>query len=204
MAAELNPAESSRCIKVGRPRSEESREAILCATWELLKTTSVRDLSIEAIAKAAGVGKTTIYRWWENKAAVVVDAFLEKVTAEIPFPNTALAAPAFEKQFATLTKAFSGDYGRIVAEILAEGQTCPSALALFRDRFLLPRRQAARQVLEKGIQTGEFDPNLDIELAIDLLYGSLYYRLMLKHAPLDDSFGKDLPQLALRSFKHLT
>jgi AcrR family transcriptional regulator len=72
------------CKRIGRPRSEESKAAILDATWELLKTTCLRNLSIEAIARESGVGKTTIYRWWPNKAAVVMDAFLEKV---LPLPS---------------------------------------------------------------------------------------------------------------------
>jgi AcrR family transcriptional regulator len=57
--------------QIGRPRSEESKAAILAATWELLKTTSLRDLSIASIARQSGVGKTTIYRWWPSKVAVV-------------------------------------------------------------------------------------------------------------------------------------
>ena len=68
-------------------RSEASRSAILEATIELLNETTVQKLSIEAIAKRAGVGKTTIYRWWPSKAAVVIDAFMEHHLVKTPVPE---------------------------------------------------------------------------------------------------------------------
>lgn len=187
--------------RVGRPRSEESRAAILDATWELLKTITLRDLSIEVIARQSGVGKTTIYRWWPNKTAVVMDAFFEKLSPEIQFPKAKSAAEAIAVQMALLIKAFSGDYGRIVAQIIAEGQACPETLASYRDRFLYPRREAAKALIQQGIDNGEFDPELDPELAIDLLYGPIYSRLLIGHLPLNQSFARELSKWALKSLK---
>jgi AcrR family transcriptional regulator len=184
--------------QIGRPRSEESKAAILNATWELLKTTSLRDLSIEAIARGSGVGKTTIYRWWPSKVAVVMDAFVEHLLPEIPFPEGLSATDAITQQIASLVQAFSGEYGRIVAQIIAEGQACPEALASYRDRFLYPRRAAAKTIIQQGIENGEFDPNLDPELAIDVLYGAIYFRLLVGHLPLDPQFAKELPRWALK------
>lgn len=185
----------------GRPRSLQSQEAILCATWKLLETTTLRDLSIEAIAKQAGVGKTTIYRWWSSKTTVVIDAFMNKVTPEIPFLETRSATEALNAQVASIVKVFSGDYGQIVAEIIAEGQADNEALENFRDRFLLPRRQAARAIIQQGIDTGEFDQKLDPELAMDILYGPIYYRLLIEHLPLDEDFAVNLPERVLRCFQ---
>jgi len=187
--------------RIGRPRSEESRAAILDATWELLKTTTLRDLTIEAIARESGVGKTTIYRWWSSKVAVVMDAFLEKLSPEIQFPEGLSATEALSQQMATLIKAFSGDYGRIVAQIIAEGQAEPEALASYRDRFIYPRRAAAKAIIEQGIKNGEFEPSLDPELAIDILYGPIYFRLLVGHLPLDYQFAEELPQWTLKTIK---
>jgi AcrR family transcriptional regulator len=187
--------------QIGRPRSEESKSAILDATWELLKTTSLRDLSIEAIARNSGVGKTTIYRWWTNKAAVVMDAFFEKLMPEIQFPQGVSATAAIAQQMASLVQAFSGEYGRIVAQIIAEGQADPEALAIYRDRFIYPRRAAAKVIIQQGIENGEFDSNLDPELAIDILYGTIYFRLLVGHLPLDRQFSEELPQWALKVLK---
>ncbi len=190
--------QTSASRQIGRPRSEESKAAILEATWQLLKTMTLRDLSIEAIARASGVGKTTIYRWWPSKAAVVMDAFSEKVSPEIQFPKNLSATAAIAKQMAALVKAFSGEYGRIVAQIIAAGQADPDVLASYRDRFLSPRRAAAKAIVQQGIESGEFNPDIDIELAIDILYGAIYFRLLVGHLPLDSQFARELSQQALK------
>jgi AcrR family transcriptional regulator len=197
--------------QIGRPRSQESRAAILDATWELLKTTCLRDLSIEAIARESGVGKTTIYRWWTSKTAVVMDAFFEKLSPSIQFPQVESAADAMlprgaaqgaiAQQIALLIQAFSGDYGRILAQIIAEGQACPQTLANYRDRFLYPRREAAKAIIQQGINNGEFAPNLNPELAIDLLYGAIYFRLLVGHLPLDQQFADELAEWGLKALK---
>lgn len=184
---------------VGRPRSEESRAAILAATWQLLQTTPLKKLSIESIAREAGVGKTTIYRWWPSKAAVAVDAFLAQIEAVLPFPDTETVAESLVLQVRQVVKAFQGDIGQIVAGIIAEGQDDPEALASFRDRFLNPRREVAREVIQQGIDSGEFDAALDPELAMDILYGPIYYRLLIQHLPLDESFAVNLSDQAILS-----
>jgi AcrR family transcriptional regulator len=184
--------------RIGRPRSEESKAAILEATWELLKTTSLRDLSIEAIARQSGVGKTTIYRWWPSKVAVVMDAFVENVLTVTSFPENLSATEAIAQQMTAVVQAFSGEYGRIAAQIIAEGQADPAALASYRDRFIYPRRAAAKAIFQQGIENGEFDPKLDPELAIDILYGAIYFRLLVGHLPLDRQFAEELPQWALK------
>ena len=182
---------------VGRPRSAESQQAILTAAWQLLKTCSLRKLSIEAIAREANVGKTTIYRWWPSKTAVVVDSFLTQVEASLPFPNTETAAESLMLQMQQVARVLSGDVGRIVAQIVAEGQCDSEALESFRDRFLNPRRTAARQVILQGNESGEFAPDLDADLAMDILYGPIYYRLLVKHLPLDEAFASALPKQAV-------
>jgi AcrR family transcriptional regulator len=191
-------SQTSDTKRIGRPRSEESKAAILDATWKLLQTTPLRDLAIEVIARESGVGKTTIYRWWSNKSAVVMDAMLEKLMPQLEFPKTESALESIMQQMQLLVQAFSGEYGRIVAQIIAEGQACPETLASYRDRFLYPRREAAKQIIQQGIDTGEFDANLDAELAIDILYGAIYFRLLVGHLPLDPDFASDLPQHAIQ------
>lgn len=182
---------------VGRPRSAESEQAILEAAWTLLQQNSVHKVSIEAIAREAGVGKTTIYRWWPSKAAVIVDAFLAQVEASLPFPETETATDALAQQMKQVVQVFRGDVGQIVAGIIAEGQCDPVALESFRDRFLLPRREAARQIIVRGIESGEFDEQLDPELAMDILYGPIYYRLLVQHLPLDEVFAAALSERAI-------
>ncbi|MEM9482654.1 MAG: TetR/AcrR family transcriptional regulator [Cyanobacteria bacterium P01_F01_bin.116] len=183
----------------GRPRSLESEQSILLAAWKLLQQCSVRKVSIEAIAREAGVGKTTIYRWWPSKTAVIIDAFLAQVEARLPFQATETAAESLTLQMQQVVKILSGDVGRIVAQIIAEGQCDSEALESFCDRFLNPRRDAARQVILQGIESGEFAPDLDPDLAMDILYGPIYYRLLVQHLPLDQTFANALPQQTMVS-----
>jgi hypothetical protein len=88
-----------------------------------------------------------------------------------------------------------------VAQIIAEGQADPEALASYRDRFIYPRRAAAKAIIQQGIESGEFDSKLDPELAIDILYGAIYFRLLVGHLPLDRQFAEELPQWALKVLK---
>lgn len=187
-------AESETEKTLGRPRSAASEQAILAATWHLLQQGSVKDVSIEAIAREAGVGKSTIYRWWPSKATVIVDAFLKQVETTLPFPKAESASAALAQQMSKLVEVFRGDVGRIVAQIIAEGQCDSEALESFRDRFLTPRREAARLIILEGIESGEFDMGLDPDLAMDILYGPIYYRLLVGHQPLTLKFVEQLAE----------
>lgn len=183
----------------GRPRSLESEQAVLAAAWTLLQQSSVRKVSIEAIAREAGVGKSTIYRWWPSKAAVIVDAFMTKVESTLPFTEADSARAALQVQMSKIIEVFGGEVGRIVAQIIAEGQYEPETLESFRDRFLNLRREDARKVITEGIASGEFDKDLDPDLAMDILYGPIYYRLLVQHLPLDESFARAHTELAIAS-----
>lgn len=181
----------------GRPRSETSRRAVLNATLMLLKTTTVRSLTIEAIAEKAGVGKTTIYRWWSSKTAVVIEAFIDVMLPSTPMPQTASAGEAISQHVALVIRQYRGELGRIVAEILAEGKSEPAVLEEFRRVFFHNRREAVRDIIQRGVRSGEFGQDLDIDTAIDAIYGAIYFRLILGHLPLDQKFAKSLPRLAL-------
>ncbi len=109
----------------GRPRSEEAHRAILEATNRILQRTSVRDLTIESIAKEAGVGKPTIYRWWPNKAAVVIDAFFDTMSPHMDYPKADTVADSLKAQLHQVLRLTRGKQGRLMAEILAEGQSDP-------------------------------------------------------------------------------
>ncbi len=197
----LNRASPTKRPSRGRPRSEAARRSILDATFESLTETSVRDLTIEAIAAAAGVGKATIYRWWPTKAALVVDAATERHLVRTPMALTGSASAALTNHIALLIDYYAGEAGRIVAQILAEGQSDPEALREFRERFFYGRRATVREVIERGRSTGEFADGLDPELAIDLLYAPIYLRLIFRHLPLDRAFAEESAKLALSALR---
>jgi AcrR family transcriptional regulator len=184
----------------GRPRSEESRQSILNSTLKLLKQNrGFAELSIEAIAADAGVGKTTVYRWWPTKAALVADAFSASADVELQFPDTGNLCNDMSLQMRRLIHIFRSDRGKIVAALLAGGQSDEELIEAFRERFLWPRRKQAYQALQRGIDRGELPADSDLDLLLDSLYGPIYMRFLIRHAKLDDRFADEICNLILRS-----
>jgi AcrR family transcriptional regulator len=173
----------------GRPRSERAHRAILRAANELLESDGFAAVTVEAIAERAGVSKATIYRWWPNRAAVVMDGFLSIVSSEVPFPHTGHAREDIRIHMRRLAEAFGGKMGRTVAALIAEGQADPELAEALRSRWLSVRRTEAREILELGIERGELRDDIDPEVAVDVLYGPIYYRMLVGHAPLDGDFA---------------
>ena len=176
----------------GRPRSERAHRAILQAANDLLESEGFAAVTVEAIAERAGVSKATVYRWWPNRAAVVMDGFLSIVSSEVPFPHTGHAREDIRIHMRRLAEAFSGKIGRTVAALIAEGQSDPELAEALRSRWLSVRRTEAREILELGIERGELRDDIDLEVAVDVLYGPIYYRMLVGHAPLDDDFADAL------------
>lgn len=179
--------------KRGRPRSEEAHKALLEATWRLMTRMQIRQITMEQIATEAGVGRPTIYRWWSSKCGIFMDAFLENTAPQVPFPKDKPALEALTIQTRRLIKLLRGQSGNIVAQMVGEGQADPHILEEFRDRFFAKLLDPARIVIENGKESGELDKNLNTELALDLIYGPIYYRLLVGHNPLDEHFSKTLP-----------
>jgi AcrR family transcriptional regulator len=140
---------------------------------------------IEGVAAKAGVGKATIYRWWSSKGAMIVEAFMRGVSPELAFPDTGSAAADIAQQMARLSKVYRGSTGRIVREMIAMGQFDPETLHLLSEGYLRPRREAAKEVLRRGITQGEFRPDIDLDVVIDALYAPIFHRLLIGHARTD-------------------
>jgi AcrR family transcriptional regulator len=186
----------------GRPRSEESRQAILRSTLKLLKQQGgFAELSIEAIAADANVGKTTVYRWWPTKAALVADAFSASAAEELRFPNTGSVENDMSLQMRRLIRIFRSRRGKVVAALLAGGQSDPELIGAFRERFLWPRRKQAYETLQRGIDRGELPADSDLDLVLDLLYGPIYMRFLIRHDKLDESFADEICALVLKGLK---
>lgn len=195
------PEPSSSARKPGRPRSEAAHQALLDATARLMEAMPIRDITIGGIAKEAGVGKPTIYRWWESKCALVMDAFLATTAPKIPFPKSGSAVDALTLQVKRVIKLLRGRPGRIVAEMVGEGQYDPHILEEFRDRFFSRLLAPAHAIIERGKASGELDQDLDTDLALDLIYGPVYYRLLVGHQPLDEAFAKALPERVVAALR---
>lgn len=181
----------------GRPRSEDARKAIFRSTLKLLQEVGFPELSIEAIAEHADVGKATVYRWWPNKAALVADAFSSSADSELRFPDTGSVRSDVSTQMKHLVRILRGRRGRIVAALIGGGQSDPELIEAFRDRFMMPRRQEAYGILRRGITRGELPENLDLDLALDTLYGSLYMRFLIRQTGLTEEYVDEVIGLVM-------
>lgn len=198
LAQELQEQKTNGARRMpGRPRSEDSRKAILRSTLKLLQETGFPDLSIEAIAADADVGKATVYRWWPNKAALVADAFSSSADEELRFPDTGSVRSDVSIQMKHLVRVLRGRRGRIVAALIGGGQSDPELIEAFRDRFMMPRRQEAYGILRRGIARGELPKELDLDLALDTLYGALYMRFLIRQTGLTEEYVDEVVSLVL-------
>ena len=181
----------------GRPRSEEARQRILAAALAELQEKGYAALTMEGIAARAGVGKQTIYRWWKSKADVVLDGLPDLAAHRIPVPDTGSLGADLER-FLVDTFAERGQRPVLVG-LMAQALLEPAFAVQFRDRFLFSRRAVLRGILTRASERGEIPTGTDLELLIDVVYGVLWYRLLLDHAPLDEESGRRLAALVVRA-----
>jgi len=182
----------------GRPRSESSRGAIVAAANQLLRSIGLNLMTIEAVAEASGVGKTTIYRWWPSKGTLALDAYLEDMRAKVVVPDTGDGAEDLRRHAQAVIGFYGGEEGRIFAQFMAEAQSDPRLAEALRERFLAHRRAAVKTIWRRGVARGEFRGDVDADVAMDMIFAPIVYRLLAGHAPLVKSLADELVDAALR------
>jgi AcrR family transcriptional regulator len=192
-----------RVARKGRPPSEAaaSHAAIMDAVYALLQKQSVRDVTMEAVAKRAGVGKPTLYKWWPTKATLVLAMLCERMAPNLEKPVGLTAEESLRLRVRRLIDAFNGPFGPIVAGLVAEGQSDPAIRQAFYDRWVSPRRTATIGDLQRGKETGELRGKIEPELLNDAIFGAIYYRLLLRSGPLTRRFGETLVEQVLRGHR---
>jgi len=179
------PADQDRKAP-GRPRSARVDEAIIEAVLDLFADgTSPDAMSIEAVAARAGVGKATIYRRWPNKEALIVDAVVS-IKGAVP----AIRGESVRDDLVTLLERVGPHTDsrstEVMSGLLSELKRSPTMHGCYQS-VIEPRRQAIRDVLRRGVRTGELRADLDVELALNLLSGPVLLQSMLSWNPALDS-----------------
>jgi AcrR family transcriptional regulator len=182
----------------GRPRSEESRTAVLRATSELLHEVGLRAMTTEEIANRSGASKATIYKWWPNKYAVAIDAFLSEMMAESRDPDTGSSRDDLTAVMRGLLHFYTGPSGRVFAQLVGEAQADPSIQQELRTNLVDSRRELFRTIWDRGVQRGQLRADLDPDAALDLVIGPALYRLMIGHAPMSAEAADQLVDAAIR------
>ena len=172
---------------VKRLRPEEIETVIIDTVFEDLQKHGFRAVTVESISAKTGVAKTSIYRRWPNKAAMVMEAFLFRIGPGIEFPRKPSYVESIRLQMLALAKAFRGPFGAMIKALLGEAQFDADLAEAFRTRWIAPRREAAKEVLQSAIGNKELRPEVDLDQALDALYGGLYYRLMIGSGPLSNA-----------------
>ena len=179
--------EVQRAVR-GRPRSKSADARILKAALKLVEAGGFQTVTMEAIAATADVARTTIYRRWPNKESVIMDAFLEEVGPAIAFPTLPNVRESLRRQMKLLAKAFRGKAGLLIRSLLAEAQFNSELKAAFRERWIAKRRASAIAVIKAGIVSGEIPSRIDPDILLDVLYGGLYYRLLIGTGTISDDY----------------
>lgn len=176
-------------------RSDRARRAILVATRDLVADVGYSRLTIEGIAATAGVGKQTIYRWWRSKAAVLFDAILDAHSHEgsVALPNTGDLETDLQLVLrGTVAALTDPSNDRLQRAIIAEIQTDSSIADELVRRLLRPQFDACAARIAVGVQSGQVDESVDTDLAVELLFGPIFHRWLLRTGELNDVFADNV------------
>jgi hypothetical protein len=117
-----------------------------------------------------------------------MDALLALIGDETAFPDAGTALQSLRHQLDLQASFFRSPRGNLIRSLVSEAQSDPELATAFRERWLMPRRKGVQRTMLQAVSEGSLRDDFDIETAIDLLYGAIYYRLLLATGPLDTSF----------------
>ena len=186
---------------MGRPRDARADRAILSATLELIADVGVHEFRTEDVAARAGVGKGAIYRRYRSKDDLVTAAVAALVSEEIAIPDTRSTRGDLLVLMQEAVELYCGSLaGRLMPNLVGAMAQRPELARAVRESFLAGRRAALAAVLERGVERGDLRPDLDVQLALDVLGGPLFYRLLITGGPLDEQLAEGVADLIVRGF----
>jgi AcrR family transcriptional regulator len=186
MDADPDPHDGPLRPKPGRPRSQQSRDAILLAATELVSEQGYAAASIEKIAQRARVGKQTIYRWWPTRGDLFMEALVHKADVYIPMPDAGSWEGDLRRMLDdSFALARVSELAELLRTLMVEAHLDPAFGARFRSEFLQRRREAVGALVERARRRGDLPDNVTAGLAADVIYGVLWYRLLAVPQPFD-------------------
>ncbi|WP_225845116.1 TetR/AcrR family transcriptional regulator [Streptomyces sp. HPF1205] len=184
----------------GRPRNAAVDSAVIEAVLRLVSEgTSIAELSMESVAKEAGVGKATVYRRWPGKGALLLDVL---TAVEEPPPEPAgrdLREDLIAQVDGTRRRNLAKQGNALLRNMLMYLHSSPELWARYYEGAIVPRRRVLARLLEHGVATGELRPAIgeDLELAVDMVVGPVLYRATIRPDRLTD---ETLPERIVNAF----
>src|SRR5258708_5223220 len=178
--ASKNEQTTSKVVR-GRPRSLPARRAVLDATRALVEKGGYSKATIEAIAARSGVAKTTIYRWWPNRAALVVDLLLELADAAAPPPAGGDPMRELRCELRRVAEASEALPGKLLISLLGEAEHDPDIRDALVKRLFAPRRKATANAIRRAQLAGVLRADIPPYIATDLMYGPVFYRKFIRN-----------------------
>ena len=180
----------------GRPRSADTDTAILAATLELVGEVGINGMSMDVLSDRAGVSKTTIYRRWDSKERLVLDA-LRSAMGPLDDVDTGSVADDLRAYLIELgERMWQGRMSDVLPHLI-EVACHDDQLRSRLDDYVQYRRGPMLTILRRGRMRGELPADADLDLLADVLIGPFIYRRLLTHAPLDAAFVDGLLRVAL-------
>lgn len=172
----------------GRPRSQHARRAVLDAARALFEEGGYAAATVEAIAARSGVAKTTIYRRWANRAALLVDVLVEEASTVAPPPAPGDPLRALRAELRRIAVAANGFSGRLLTSLLGEAQDDRDVRTALLDGLFYPRQQASAAAIRRAQASGALRSDVPPGLATDLIFGPLFFRVFVQHEPVTVAF----------------
>ncbi len=182
----LSMSEEEKCSR--------RQHSILQAVSDALAEGEYHQLTIEDVAARAGVGKSTIYRWWKHKSELVLDAFKQRTAGVFELDASQSLRSNLVQQLTLLVQALNHPVGRALLVVMVNHRELASD---FFPQYLLPRRKQTHQLIQQAIQRGELRADYPFDLMLDTLYGPIHYQIIFFNRMPDDQYIQNLVDLAL-------
>ncbi len=186
----------------GRRPTDLVRAEILAAAGEVLLQEGMAAFTIDRVAAQAGASKTTIYKWWPSKGMLAFDGFFHASKAALTFPDTGDIEVDLVAQVRAFVHLVSQTRaGQVLAELIGQAQTDPDLSQAFLVHYVEPRRQLAVEAMRRAQARGQLRADVELQVAVDQLWGACYYRLLIPALPLGEDFAAALVHNLLRGLR---
>lgn len=181
----------------------ETRRRVIVATGELIDRVGYRSVTVDAVARASGVSRSTIYRHWSSRKRLVLEAFTTYIDESTQVADTGDAIGDLRTYLRKLAFHLSvGGAGPIVTGLISDALADPEFAESFRSKVIEPRRRGFLEILRRGQRRDQIREDLDLSSAVDALYGAIHHRLLMTGAPIDAPWASALAGFAQFGLAH--